>query len=371
MCQGLSGTAMRSLVLVLCLAQLWGCHSAPHGPGLSYRELNCDDPETEQAALLAVDYINSHLLRGYKHTLNQIDKVKVWPRRPMGEVFEIEIDTLETTCHALDPTPVANCSVRQLQEHAVEGDCDFRVLKQDGQFSVLFAKCDSSPDSAEDVLKVCPDCPLLAPLNDTRVVHAVEAALAAFNARNNGSYYQLVEVSRAQLVPFPVSTYVEFVVAATDCVSKEVTDPAKCNLLAEKQYGFCKARLTGKFGGEDVAVTCVVFQTQPVLPQPQPEGTNSPTPAETSAKPLSPPANLPAATVVVGPLVAAAPPPSLPVHRAHYDLRHAFAGVASVESASGEAFLVEKAPTVVQPGVAVAAGPVVRPCPGRIRHFKI
>ncbi|XP_024898125.1 alpha-2-HS-glycoprotein isoform X2 [Pteropus alecto] len=334
---------MRSLVLVLCLAQLWGCHSAPHGPGLGYRELNCDDPETEQAALLAVDYINSHLLRGYKHTLNQIDKVKVWPRRPMGEVFEIEIDTLETTCHALDPTPVANCSVRQLQEHAVEGDCDFRVLKQDGQFSVLFAKCDSSPDSAEDVLKVCPDCPLLAPLNDTRVVHAVEAALAAFNARNNGSYYQLVEVSRAQLVPFPVSTYVEFVVAATDCVSKEVTDPAKCNLLAEK----------------------------PVLPQPQPEGTNSPTPAETPAKPLSPPANLPAATVVVGPLVAAAPPPSLPVHRAHYDLRHAFGGVASVESASGEAFLVEKAPTVVQPGVAVAAGPVVRPCPGRIRHFKI
>lgn len=28
---------------------------------------------------------------------------------------------------------------------AVEGDCDLRVLKQDGQFSVLFAKCDSSP----------------------------------------------------------------------------------------------------------------------------------------------------------------------------------------------------------------------------------
>lgn len=35
----------------------------------------------------------------------------------MGEVFEIEIDTLETTCHALDPTPVANCSVRQLRDH--------------------------------------------------------------------------------------------------------------------------------------------------------------------------------------------------------------------------------------------------------------
>lgn len=55
-------------------------------------------------------------------------------------------------------------------------------------------------DSAEDVLKVCPQCPLLAPLNDTKVVHAVEVALTAFNTQSNGSYFQLVEVSRAQLV---------------------------------------------------------------------------------------------------------------------------------------------------------------------------
>lgn len=41
----------------------------------------------------------------------------VSPQRPMGEVFEMEIDTLETTCHALDPTPLANCSVRQVHEH--------------------------------------------------------------------------------------------------------------------------------------------------------------------------------------------------------------------------------------------------------------
>lgn len=34
--------------------------------------------------------------------------------------------------------------------------------------------------------------------------------------------------------PLPQSTYVEFAVAATDCAAKDVTDPAKCNLLAEK-----------------------------------------------------------------------------------------------------------------------------------------
>lgn len=35
----------------------------------------------------------------------------------MGEVFELEIDTLETTCHVLDPTPLANCSVRPQMQH--------------------------------------------------------------------------------------------------------------------------------------------------------------------------------------------------------------------------------------------------------------
>ncbi|MBY8968510.1 hypothetical protein KHP57_22740, partial [Algiphilus sp. NNCM1] len=110
---------MKVLILFFCLAQLWGCRAVPHGPILGYREPACDDVETEQAALAAVDYINKHLPRGYKHTLNQVDSVKVWPRRPAGEVFDIEIDTLETTCHVLDPTPLANCSVRQLTEHAV------------------------------------------------------------------------------------------------------------------------------------------------------------------------------------------------------------------------------------------------------------
>lgn len=34
--------------------------------------------------------------------------------------------------------------------------------------------------------------------------------------------------------PLPVSVSVEFAVAATDCIAKEVVDPTKCNLLAEK-----------------------------------------------------------------------------------------------------------------------------------------
>lgn len=56
------------------------------------------------------------------------------------------------------------------------------------------------PDSAEDVRKFCPRCPLLARFNDTNVVHTVKTALAAFNAQHNGTYFKLVEISRAQNV---------------------------------------------------------------------------------------------------------------------------------------------------------------------------
>uniref|UniRef100_A0A8C5KYG6 Alpha-2-HS-glycoprotein n=1 Tax=Jaculus jaculus TaxID=51337 RepID=A0A8C5KYG6_JACJA len=350
---------MKALVLLLCLAQLWGCQSAPPGAVPGYREPPCDDPETETVAMAAVKYLNENLLQGYKQILNQIDKVKVWPRRPFGEVYELEIDTLETTCHVLDPTPLENCSVRQLAEHAVEGDCDVHVLKQDGQLTVMHANCHSTPDSAEDVLKICPHCPLLASLNDTRVTHAAEAALAAFNAKNNGSYFKLVEVSRAQLVPLPVSTYVEFAVAATSCAAKDVADPASCQLLAEKQYGFCKATLTEKLGGEEVAVTCTVFPSQVA----------DANPADPAAAVQAAPSAAPPAAMAVGPIVKALPAEP-PAHRTHYDLRHAFSSAASVESASGEAFQPSK---VAKPNAAAggAAGPMVRPCPGRVRHFKI
>ena len=48
----------------------------------------------------------------------------VSPQRPMGEVFELELDMLETTCYIRDPTPVENCTVRQLMEHV---SAPFRV----------------------------------------------------------------------------------------------------------------------------------------------------------------------------------------------------------------------------------------------------
>lgn len=99
--------------------------------------------------------------------------------------------------------------------------------------------------------------------------------------------------------------------------------------------------------------------------QPQPASVDAagPAPAVDQAVPPAPPADPPApASLVV------AVPPGPPAHRTHHDLRHAFSPVASVESASGE---VVNLPKVVQSGPAGAADPAIRPCPGRVRHFRI
>ncbi|XP_051847721.1 alpha-2-HS-glycoprotein [Antechinus flavipes] len=356
---------MRSLVAFICLAQLlsWAAARSPVPP---VRDPNCDDLDVEQAALAAVQYVNNNHRHGYKYTLNQVDKARVYQRRPSGEIYLLEIDLLETTCHVLDPTPLENCTVRQLAEHAVEGDCDVSVLKVDNQLIVTNAKCESSPDSAEDVHKICPNCPLLAPLNDTKVVHAVDAALTAFNAQNHSNYFKLLEISRAQYSPLQSSVYTEFVTVPTDCAPTGVTDPAACNPLPN-QHGFCKATLTEKAGGgEDVAATCTVFAAAPDVPAPQPDG----------AGPSPGPAVAAGPAVALGPLLVDAPAvlPAKPIlsHLPHHDLRHSIVGGGSFESASGERGLnagpVAPGPVAPGPGPAAAAIPL---CPGRIRHFKV
>lgn len=83
---------MKSLILVFCLAQLWGCHavSPPVMMEPFYGKLNCDDPESEQVAMVAMDYLNKNLFRGYKHALNRIEKVNLWLRVSKPPSYELK-----------------------------------------------------------------------------------------------------------------------------------------------------------------------------------------------------------------------------------------------------------------------------------------
>ncbi|NXY02180.1 FETUA protein, partial [Pteruthius melanotis] len=253
---------MKALVALILLVQL-PIHKAV--PAVPPAPLGCDDPESLAIAEAAVNYINGHSHHGYKFALNRVEDIRVVPQGPNSDIIFIELDLLETKCPILSPTPLANCTVRSFVEHAVEGDCDVKLQKVDGTLSVLASKCHSHADSREDIRKVCPDCPLLAKMNNTEVLGAVSAALNDYNSKTTDSYLRLLEIGRAKIQYHPVHTVVaEFAVGATNCSAEEAkANVGACQLLPEDQsnFGFCTAVMV-KHPSQDLQVDCQLYGHQ-------------------------------------------------------------------------------------------------------------
>ncbi|NXR77744.1 FETUA protein, partial [Pycnonotus jocosus] len=253
---------MKALVALILLVQLPIHKAIPAAPPAP---LGCDDPESEAAAEVAVNYINGQSHHGYKFTLNTIEDIRVVPQGPNNDIIFLELNLLETKCPILSPTPLANCTVRSFAEHAVEGDCDVKLQKVDGILSVLASKCHSHADSNEDVRKVCPDCSLLERMNNTDVLEAVSAALNDYNSKTTGPYLRLLEIGRGKIQYHPghiIAT--EFAVGATNCSAEEAkANVGACQLLPEDQsnFGFCTAVMV-KSPSQDLQVDCQLYGHQ-------------------------------------------------------------------------------------------------------------
>ncbi|XP_061099100.1 alpha-2-HS-glycoprotein-like isoform X2 [Conger conger] len=320
----------------------------------SIRKPNCDSPEAEEAALAAQEYINAQLSHGYKYALNQVEEIKIMTKPDGGETFVVELDLLETKCHVLDPTPVANCTVRPRHETKVEADCDVVLSKAGGILTVVAYKCKSEPDSAEDV---CIGCPQLVPLNHTDALQVVSASLAVFNGKldNNSVQFALLEVGRlsAQVVSGGFQYFVEYGIVETNC---PIDGNDACVPLPQPlgRKGFCVAN--GILSA--VTVDCMLFLTAPPLD-----------PTANGMGPVTPPAVPKLQTI-----------PGLKHHHRFNAIRDpAAAGLLSESGESDEVPIVKRQapmdtlldlPVVpMAPEVPAAAMPLLPICPGRIRHF--
>ncbi|NWS13755.1 FETUA protein, partial [Pachyramphus minor] len=355
---------MKALIALILLVQLPIHKAAPAAPPAP---LGCDDPESEAAAEVAVNYINGHSHHGYKFALNRIEDVRVVPQGPNNDIIFLELDLLETKCPILSPTPLANCTVRSFTEHAVEGDCDVKLQKLDGTISVLASKCHSHADSSEDISRVCPDCPLLVSLNNTEVLETVSAALNDFNSKTTGPYLRLLEIGRGKIQYYPSHVVaVEFAVGATNCSAEEAkVNVGACELLPEDQsnFGFCTGTMT-KLPIQKLHVNCQLY------------GHQVPTPDILLL-------SRPGVTYMhAGQDTSAGLPPSAVGVRNH-DLRFSYHNPLASESSSSEMFRsMLAAKPVTKRAVAEAAQhdkvprpvgfvPPPPPCPGKIRHFDI
>ncbi|NWV77582.1 FETUA protein, partial [Dasyornis broadbenti] len=352
---------MKALVALILLVQLPIHKAVPAAPP---PPLGCDDPESEAAAQAAVNYINAHSHHGYKFALNRIEDIRVVPQGPNNDIIFLELDLLETRCPILSPTPLANCTVRSFAEHAVEGDCDVKLQKVDGTLSVLASKCHSHADSGEDIVKVCPDCPLLVSLNNTEVLETVSAALNDHNSKTTDSYLRLLEIGRAKIQFYPAHVVAaEFAVGATNCSAEQANDNVEaCQLLPEDQsnFGFCTATMV-KRPVQDLKVDCQLYGHQVPAPDiPLLSWVFYPTGQDTSA----------------------GLPPSA-VGFTNHNLGLAHNNPVASESSSSEILRsMLSAKSVTKRAVAEAAQhdkvprpvgfvPPPPPCPGKIRHFDI
>ncbi|XP_019203684.1 alpha-2-HS-glycoprotein [Oreochromis niloticus] len=210
----------------------------------------CDSPEAEEAALVAQDYLNGQHHHGYKYVLNQINDIKVYTK-PDGDEYDMEVDLLETDCHVLDPTPLANCTVRPKVQTAVEGDCDVVLKNVSGVLKVIAFKCKSEV-STEDL---CLGCPTLLPLNHTDALDFVQASLTSFNNMTVDTTHVLLEVGRlsSQIVSGGPIFITEYVVVEGNCTE----DPCVPLNDAMATRGICTAKGTIA----QHSVDCKMFST--------------------------------------------------------------------------------------------------------------
>ncbi|KAL0966782.1 hypothetical protein UPYG_G00300060 [Umbra pygmaea] len=214
----------------------------------------CDSPEAEAAGLAAQDYINAQHKNGYKYLLNQIDDIKIITKSDGTETYKLEVDLLETTCHVLDPTPLANCKVRPKVQTAVEGDCDLILAKVGGVLSVTAFKC-KTEESREDI---CIGCATLLPLNDTTGLAVVAASLATFNNNTaKGSLFEVVEVGRmsSQVVSSGIKYHAEYVIGETNCTADNNDDNCVQLTNAAAKRGFCE--ISGDLSSQ--IIDCNIF----------------------------------------------------------------------------------------------------------------
>ncbi|XP_066565672.1 alpha-2-HS-glycoprotein 1 [Amia ocellicauda] len=233
----------------------------------------CDSPEVEEAARAALELINAEHHHGYKYALNTIRDNSVLREIPPGEShYKLFLELLETRCHVVNPTPAEKCDVRLLEETRVEASCAVMLHKAKGVFHLRGYKCTSAPDSPENVVRVCPDCPFLLPLNDAKGLESVKISLEKFNRDSNETaHFKLMEVGRisAQDMFIAHSYFAEFAIVETDCTDQvKPEDEEKCVALNESQahHGFCKSTVLVKNGNpedeKDVTVNCDVYDVQ-------------------------------------------------------------------------------------------------------------
>ncbi|XP_023699870.1 alpha-2-HS-glycoprotein 1 [Paramormyrops kingsleyae] len=218
----------------------------------------CDENGAVPASQAAFQHISAQHHHGYKYKLRKSASSQLLKKDDLACEFHLELDLEETTCHVVNPKPVEECVVRETHETKVQSNCNVTLTVVEGKPTVKKYSCSSDPASAEELQKICPDCPSLLPLHYPAGLDSIKSALKKFHEESNEtSNFKLLEVGRlsTQHMLTGQSYLAEFAIVQTDCRSHVI-----CVLGRGKaQYGFCKSTV---LGNDEVSVDCEIYDAQ-------------------------------------------------------------------------------------------------------------
>uniref|UniRef100_A0A8C6UKH5 Fetuin B n=1 Tax=Neogobius melanostomus TaxID=47308 RepID=A0A8C6UKH5_9GOBI len=252
------------LLLIVCLGASW---AAPVDQEV-LEAASCADPVVLGAAAQAMDKINKDRKEGYVFSLRDLANAHMQKHGENGIVFYLTMNVLETNCHVLSKAHFKNCEVRDLTSTPVYGQCKVAIFISRVNRVVRLYKynCVVRPVAAERVNRVCPDCPVLASMDNEGIKKAVSKTLEKFNKESGLSkHFALLQVTRATLGwGIGMMYFVQYTIQETTCPNT-VEKPEDCPLMdcefAHK--GFCKGSHTPTPTGEEfVDVTCEIYEPE-------------------------------------------------------------------------------------------------------------
>ncbi|KAJ8374363.1 hypothetical protein SKAU_G00049430 [Synaphobranchus kaupii] len=257
--------------------------------------LPCNDKTVEKIGRLALTYINEDRAAGYKFSLNTITNVHLHVQGPPGKVYYIDLEVLETKCHVRSPKPWKHCDVRPVMETQTSGNCNVTILQTPHGLSYLYSyDCTLVPDEPEKLLRLCPHCPLLVPVNSAEARQAAQLSLAKYNAQSTmPDRFSLQNITRASMKNTPgQSWFAEYTIQEIDCPEELLaTGLCKSEDLGRDPAGFCVGAVHGK-SDPVVDVSCEIFHPQEpgaAVDGTRPKKVPEVLPAQHEKRPVTPP----------------------------------------------------------------------------------
>ncbi|KAM8888935.1 alpha-2-HS-glycoprotein 1 [Synchiropus picturatus] len=237
-------------VLLSAALVLWGAHSLP-------LEIECNGDGIRYAGKLAEQAIEKNHDHGYKFlfqgvngsTINQVQD---------GCEMTLHIILKETSCTVTNPKPASECKLRDMYDE-VTANCTVMLDVKNGVGKVTRYECDTRQEVTDiEMMQLCPDCPVLAFLNNAEGLKAVHDAIQQFNKNSsNTNIYVLHEVGRiisyymmsAGMMYSPSFTLVE-----TRCPMGSRIALEACVPLCPKRakHAYCTARYSTVSGLQSV-----------------------------------------------------------------------------------------------------------------------